>query len=59
MSVQLYSDTDDLHKANVEIIGADDPHFTLIATLEPGKTYAVPLGIAYHCRLYVAPTNML
>ena len=59
MTIQISCDTDELHKFDVDIISKDDQQFTQICSIEPGKTYTVPLYIAYHCRLYVTPANML
>ena len=48
----------DLEKYNTESVGGKiKGAHTQIKVVEPGQIYDVPLFVAYHCKLYVAPTQ--
>ena len=35
-----------------------DEEYTCVKVLEPGAVYDVPLFVAYHCRIYMAPAQL-
>lgn len=51
--------SDELARYNTDCVigGAIKGRFTQLKVLEPGQTYDVPLYVAYHCKLHVAPTQ--
>lgn len=58
--VQIFCDVDELQKNQIDVATRrGEQKFTEICTIESDKVYAVPIHVAYHCKLYVAPANML
>lgn len=59
--VQVFCDADELQKQKIDVNASsrDDHQFVQISCLDPDGSFALPLHIAYHCKLYVAPANML
>ena len=58
VSVDVFCDTEELHKYNGNNLGQEVGAFTHLSTVEPGKTYDIPLFVAYHCKIYVSPSGL-
>ena len=57
-SVELYCLTESLHSNSSSMNARPGQNkFTWLKQVEPGETYDVPLKVAYHCKLYVAPSD--
>ena len=60
IAVSVYCSVADMKKYSIDISQykpSDMDKFIIIATVEAQKSVAVPLFIAYHCRLYLGLTN--
>ena len=58
VSVDVFCDTEELRKYNGNNLGQEVGTFTHLAVVEPGKTYDIPLFVAYHCKIYVSPSGL-
>ncbi|BFZ09736.1 hypothetical protein BsWGS_12775 [Bradybaena similaris] len=58
MSIDVYCRTEDLKKFKATQILATLDKFSKLATVEPQQTYHLPLFVAYHCPLYVKPSDI-
>ena len=58
MPVEVFCKTEELSKSStqaVHILDKSATGFTHLATILPNEAYPLPLFIAYHCRIFVAP----
>ena len=57
--MEVYVKTEELKKYSGNNIGASSSAgYTQIQVIESEQCYDVPLYIAYHCRLYLAPQHI-
>ncbi len=56
--VDVFCDTEELHKYNSNNLGQQMGAFTHLTRVEPNNTYDIPLFVAYHCKLYVSPSDL-
>ncbi|CAL1544729.1 unnamed protein product [Lymnaea stagnalis] len=58
MRIDVYCKTEDLKrfKATRELAGTDT--FSKLATVKSGDTFYLPLFVAYHCPLYIKPSEI-
>lgn len=58
MAMDVFCKTEDLKKYPALKMKLSNGEFTKLATVEPSDLYHLPLMAAYHCPLYLAPTDL-
>ncbi|KAH9508945.1 hypothetical protein Btru_048361 [Bulinus truncatus] len=58
MEIDVYCKTEDLKKFKVMKDFIVSETFSKLATVKPNETYNVPLFVAYHCPLYIKPSEI-
>ena len=57
--VEVYCKTEELQKYSSNNVGEGEVgEFTRLVALGPNSDYNVPLFVAYHCKLYIAPEHL-
>ncbi|XP_055887721.1 intermembrane lipid transfer protein VPS13A-like isoform X3 [Biomphalaria glabrata] len=59
MTIDIYCKSEDLKKfkATKDLVNSEDL-FSKLATVKPNETYHLPLFVAYHCPLYIKPSEI-
>ncbi len=59
--VDIFCETEVLHKYCGDSLGLtvnETNEYTLLGTVPAAGTYDIPLFVAYHCKLFVAPSGL-
>ena len=54
--IDVYCKTEDLKQYKVDEVTMETGPYTKLMTLNPEEQYFVPLFLAYHCDVFVAPS---
>ncbi|XP_012945076.2 vacuolar protein sorting-associated protein 13A, partial [Aplysia californica] len=58
LAVDVYCRTETLKKFKATHDLAGEDKFSHLATVEPGQSYNLPLFVAYHCPLFIKPSDI-